>query len=362
MKAAGITVSFSPGISVTPLNGSFIASHGYAVSYRVSEDMWDLWDSNPDGTFPSGIRQKLKLSGAAHACAPVKRRNLTPRVLSFGRAETYASLIGFNESYPDWDMLPIGTMMHASVERGVYGPASPTRLTRDEQLTTLTLWSITRAPLMIGGRLPVDDDDTWTLPLLSACAAVLMRLRPLMPVPTHASVIIRSQSGSTVRAQQQRRCAACAAFRRAQQRPTCVDRDARGVSGERDGRRVCHRGTVQRGRGCCARGCRACAAGPGSARWSRRRCPAVRPRPVGARAARSCSTVARFLLCRGACVCSSPDALAFALTFRLRGLACALPGVTCYQLPPHGAGMFVLWLSHVGQACSSGAEMFAFRA
>jgi hypothetical protein len=30
-------------------------------------------------------------------------------------------------------MLPIGTMMHASKEKGVFGPASPTYLTRDEQ-------------------------------------------------------------------------------------------------------------------------------------------------------------------------------------------------------------------------------------
>ena len=34
-------------------------------------------------------------------------------------------------------MLPLGTMMHASVEKGVYGPASPTRLTRDEQARAL---------------------------------------------------------------------------------------------------------------------------------------------------------------------------------------------------------------------------------
>ena len=65
-------------------------------------------------------------------------------------------------------MLPLGTMMHASKERGVYGPASPTFLTRDEQKTAVTLWSITRAPLMFGGRLPLDANDTWTLPLISA--------------------------------------------------------------------------------------------------------------------------------------------------------------------------------------------------
>ena len=144
MKTANVTVSWSPGISVTPANGTFIARNGYGASYRVSEDMWDLFDSAADGTFPTGIRQKLQLS------------------------EQYAHLIGANNSFPDWDMLPLGTMMHASKEKGVYGPASPTFLTRSEQTTAMTLWSITRAPLMFGGRLPLDANDTWTLPLISA--------------------------------------------------------------------------------------------------------------------------------------------------------------------------------------------------
>ena len=152
MKGAGITVSFSPGISVTPANGTFIASHGYALAYRVSEDTWDLWNGESDGTFPAGIRDKLQLS------------------------EKYAHLIGFNGTYPDFDMLPLGTMMHATKAKGVYGPASPTRLTRDEQVTTMTLWSITRAPLFFGGRLPLDANDTWTLPLLSARPTVLCLL------------------------------------------------------------------------------------------------------------------------------------------------------------------------------------------
>jgi hypothetical protein len=48
-------------------------------------------------------------------------------------AESYAHLIGVNDTFPDWDMLPLGTMMHAEKSKGVYGPASATRLTRDEQ-------------------------------------------------------------------------------------------------------------------------------------------------------------------------------------------------------------------------------------
>lgn len=170
MKTAGVTVSWSPGISVVPANGTFIARNGFGVSYRVSEDMWDLWESSADGKFPTGIRQKLHLAGTPppDPCAE-SRHACTDSKLSVACAENYAHLIGVNSSFPDWDMLPLGTMMHASAARGVYGPASPTRLTRDEQKTTMTLWSITRAPLMFGGRLPLDTNDTWTLPLISAC-------------------------------------------------------------------------------------------------------------------------------------------------------------------------------------------------
>ena len=143
MRAANITIMFSPGISVTPRNASFLARHQYAVTYRVTEDMWDLWDGAQDGTFPTGIKQKL----------PV--------------AERFHKFIGANGTFPDLDMLPFGTMMHASKEKGVYGPASPTRLTRDEQVTAMTLWCITRAPLIMGGRLPLEANDTFTLRLLT---------------------------------------------------------------------------------------------------------------------------------------------------------------------------------------------------
>jgi hypothetical protein len=81
-------------------------------------------------------------------------------------------------------------MMHASKAKGVYGPASPTFLTRDEQTTTMTLWCITRAPLMFGGRLPLDANDKWTLPLISASPATLDALVVLMR--SHVGVLTRS--------------------------------------------------------------------------------------------------------------------------------------------------------------------------
>ena len=40
-----------------------------------------------------------------------------------------------------------------------------TNFTRDEQLTMMTLWSVFRSPLMVGGDLPQNDE--WTLSLLT---------------------------------------------------------------------------------------------------------------------------------------------------------------------------------------------------
>lgn len=143
MAAAGINVMFSPGISVTLTNASYMARARHAVSYRVTEDLWDLWQSADDGTFPTGIKQKL------------------------AKGEQFAPFIGSNDTFPDLDMLPFGTMWHASKEEGVHGPASPTRLTRDEQRTAMTLWCIARAPLILGARLPLDAGDDFTLALVT---------------------------------------------------------------------------------------------------------------------------------------------------------------------------------------------------
>ena len=46
-----------------------------------------------------------------------------------------------------------------------WGKPRTTRLTRDEQRTQLTLWSIFRSPLIIGGNLTLFDE--WTESLLT---------------------------------------------------------------------------------------------------------------------------------------------------------------------------------------------------
>jgi hypothetical protein len=65
--------------------------------------------------------------------------------------------------WPDPDMLPLGHIAIRSCERS--GGDRWTRLTHDEQTTMMTLWCISRSPLMVGGELR--DSDEWTLSLLS---------------------------------------------------------------------------------------------------------------------------------------------------------------------------------------------------
>ena len=64
-------------------------------------------------------------------------------------------------SWPDGDMLPLGRI-GIRAERG---EDRMTRFTHDEQRTLMSLWSISRSPLMFGGDLPSNDD--WTLGLLT---------------------------------------------------------------------------------------------------------------------------------------------------------------------------------------------------
>lgn len=64
--------------------------------------------------------------------------------------------------WPDADMIPLG---HLSVGNRSVGPDRTTRLTRDEQLTMMSLWALAPSPLMLGMNLP--DNDAWTLSLLT---------------------------------------------------------------------------------------------------------------------------------------------------------------------------------------------------
>jgi alpha-galactosidase len=62
-------------------------------------------------------------------------------------------------TWPDCDMIPLGRL---SI-RGEVGSDRMTRLTRNEQYTLMTLFTVFRSPLFFGGDLPSNDDFTLSL-------------------------------------------------------------------------------------------------------------------------------------------------------------------------------------------------------
>jgi hypothetical protein len=99
---------------------------------RVSKDLWDAWVDEDPG-FSS---LKLQFDVAK---------------MWQGRA-----LPGY---WPDLDMLPIGRLSL----RGPRGPRRESELTRDEQISMLTLWAMFGSPLMIGGELSSMPDEALRL-------------------------------------------------------------------------------------------------------------------------------------------------------------------------------------------------------
>lgn len=74
----------------------------------------------------------------------------------FERTEKWCTHTGAGH-WPDADMLPIGPIKQD------YHKSIRTQFTKDEQITMLTLWSIFRSPLMIGGEMTGFDDFTISL-------------------------------------------------------------------------------------------------------------------------------------------------------------------------------------------------------
>ena len=74
----------------------------------------------------------------------------------FERAEKWSMHAGAGH-FPDADMLPVGPI------RQDMDPANRTAFTEDEQVTMMTLWSIMRSPLIIGGEMTEFDDFTMNL-------------------------------------------------------------------------------------------------------------------------------------------------------------------------------------------------------
>lgn len=74
----------------------------------------------------------------------------------FERAEKWCIHTGAGH-WPDADMLPIGPILQD------YDKANRTKFTQAEQITMLTLWSIFRSPLIIGGEMTGFDEFTMSL-------------------------------------------------------------------------------------------------------------------------------------------------------------------------------------------------------
>ena len=96
-----------------------------AQLWRISGDFWDRWED---------LRRQFDL----------------------GRRWTEHTGPG---GWADADMLPLGRI---SI-RGERGDDRMSLLTNDEQVTLMTLWSIFRSPLMMGGDLPSNDEFTLRL-------------------------------------------------------------------------------------------------------------------------------------------------------------------------------------------------------
>jgi alpha-galactosidase len=126
-----MVLSLSPGPA--PLDNAQEMAK-YAQLWRISDDEWDVWQSSEN--FPQGVSNQ------------------------FERAAAWA-VHTRPGNWPDADMLAIGELRPAPG----WGEPRTTRLTKDEQRTLLTLWSIFRSPLIMGGNFLLCDE--WTKSLLA---------------------------------------------------------------------------------------------------------------------------------------------------------------------------------------------------
>jgi alpha-galactosidase len=115
-----VVLSLSPGTHLSTAHLPHLREN--ATMWRVSDDLWDRWE-DVHAQFTRMARW-----------APHQRPG----------------------AWADADMLPLGRI-GIRAERG---EDRPSRLTGDEQRTLLTLWCVSRSPLMMGGDLPTTDPGT----------------------------------------------------------------------------------------------------------------------------------------------------------------------------------------------------------
>lgn len=123
-----MVLSLSPG----PTQLSHAEEVGsLANMWRVSNDVWDVWEPAPGQEFPISIKSQFARLAAW---------------------EPYAK----PNNWPDADMLPFGELKPAPGD----GKPRTSRLTLEEQRTQLTLWSVARSPLIVGANLTLLDLPT----------------------------------------------------------------------------------------------------------------------------------------------------------------------------------------------------------
>lgn len=115
-----IVLSLSPGPALPAKAWIY---EKYANLWRITDDLWDNWES-------------------------VKHM--------FERCEVWQNHVSTG-CYPDCDMIPFGTLGKG------FGQERTCNLTYDEQRTLMTLWCIFRSPLMLGCELTKLDERTLSL-------------------------------------------------------------------------------------------------------------------------------------------------------------------------------------------------------
>src|SRR5882724_28695 len=115
----------------------------YAEMWRICDDFWDHWGKWEKHEWSQSLFQQFATTA-----------KWAPHIAPGG--------------WPDADMLPLGNLGPNPGADAV----RDTRFTKDEQRSLMTLWSIFRSPLMMGGDLLSLSDDDWTTSLLTNPAVI----------------------------------------------------------------------------------------------------------------------------------------------------------------------------------------------
>ncbi|WP_416974144.1 glycoside hydrolase family 27 protein [Streptomyces sp. 4F14] len=145
-----IELSLSPGTDVSLARLEHLREN--AAMWRICDDLWDQWDHVES---------------------------------QFARMARWAPAQGA-DGWADADMLPLG---HIGI-RAERGEDRMSRLTHDEQVSLLTLWFVSRSPLMMGGDLPTSPPETIALLTHDEALAVLFHSRDNREVLRERDVVL----------------------------------------------------------------------------------------------------------------------------------------------------------------------------